>query len=295
MMNLYLAELQKTIGNRWTTGFLLWIFPIGALGVMVFVALMTLAFDQFAENFFDGAPLWTEAMIGVWSMPTNVMGQMFLIGLTAVTFAGEYQWGTWKNIIPRRRRIALIGVKFLTLGSLVVFTFICMSIIVGIGFGIITTIAGLEYGPPLSQAVLFEFLGNYSLQASLAFLTVLITAIYAAFTAMLMRSILGGVLVGLGLVIVEPVAAFLLVPIAQWLEWSNLLQLVRFTPTYNINNIYSWTRFDEPSRMFSGMFASGGLSVSPDSLGFSLVVLTVWVTLGISLIIFLFERQDISS
>jgi hypothetical protein len=295
MINLYRAELQKTIGNRWVTGFLLWIFPIGALGVIIFVSLMALAFDQFAQNFFGGDPLWTEAMIGVWSMPTNVMGQMFLIGLTAVTFAGEYQWGTWKNIIPRRRRMALIGVKFLTLGTLVVFAFVVMSIIVGIGSGIIAAVAGMEYGPTLSQEVVIEFLGNYTLQATLAFITVLITAIYAALAAMLMRSILGGVLVGLGLVIIEPIVAFLLMPLAQWFNANNLLHLIRLTPTYNINNIYSWARFDEPSRMFSSLFEASGLSLSPDSLGFSLVVLAAWVALGIGLILLLFEGQDISS
>lgn len=295
MLNLYRAELQKTVGNRWVTGFLLWIFPIGALGVIVFVALMTLVFDQFAQNFFGGDPLWTEAMIGVWSMPTNIMGQMFLIGLTAVTFAGEYQWGTWKNIIPRRRRYALIFVKFITLGTLVTFAFAAMSIITGVGYGLIAAVAGLDYGPALSPEVIIEFLRNYSLQAMLAFLTVLITAIYAACTAMLMRSILGGVLVGLGLVIIEPIVAFLLMPVAQWLDWNNLLYLVRLTPTYNINNIYSWTRFDEPSRMFSGLFEAGGLAISADTLGFSLVVLTAWVALGIGLILLLFERQDISS
>jgi len=295
MINLYRAELQKTIGNRWVTGFLLWIFPIGALGVMVFVSLMALVLENFAENFFDGTPLWTESMIGVWSMPTNIIGQMFLIGLTVMTFAGEYQWGTWKNIIPRRRRYALIAVKFLTLGTLVVFAFVVMSIIVGIGGGIVAAAAGLECGPALSQDVITEFLRNYSLQAMLAFLTVLITAIYAAFTAMLMRSILGGALVGLGLIIIEPIVAFLLMPIAHWLDWNNLLHLIRFTPTYNINNIYSWSRFDEPSLMFSGVFEAGGLSISADSLAFSLVVLTAWVTVGIGLILLLFERQDISS
>ena len=295
MINLYRAELQKTIGNRWVTGFLLWIFPIGALGVMIFGIVSTLAFENFAENFFGGDLLWTEAMIGVWSMPTNVLGQMFLIGLTVVTFAGEYQWGTWKNVLPRRRRSSLIIIKFLTLGTLVTFTFILMSIITVVGYGLVAAIADLEFGPALSQDVVTEFLRNCSFQAMLAFLTVLITAIYAAFTAMLMRSILGGALVGLGLIIIEPIAAFLLMPLAQWFDWNNLLHLIRFTPTYNINNIYSWTRFGEPSLMFSGVFEAGGLSISPDSLAFSLIVLTCWAALGIGLILFLFERQDISS
>ena len=163
MLNLYHAELQKTIGNRWVLGFLLWIFPVGAFGVVIIYTLLAFFFENFGENFFQIPPEWTTTMISVWSFPTNTLGQMFLIGLTAVSFAGEYQWGTWKNILPRRRRYALIGVKFLTLGTLVLFAFTLMSIIVGVGFGVISAVAGIEYGPAFSGEVFIEFLGDYAL------------------------------------------------------------------------------------------------------------------------------------
>lgn len=296
MWNLYRAEIEKIVGNRWTTGFLLWIFPVGAAGVMVVISLLALLIDDFGKNFFyGGPPLWTEAMVGVWGFPTNTLGQMFLIGLTAVTFAGEYQWGTWKNIVPRHQRIALIGVKFLALGTLVVFSFALMSLIIGVGMGVVASISGLSYGPALSVEVLAAFLKDYGLQASVAFITVLITAVYAALAAMFMRSILGGVLVGLGIVIIEPVTAFLLMPLSTLLEWPWLLQLVRFTPSYNVNNVVSWVQNDAPNLMATTFFDAQGLTPPADSIGFSLAVLAVWVTLGIGLIVWLFERQDISA
>lgn len=295
MLSLYQAELQKTVGNRWVTGFLLWIFPIGALGVVIIMAILTLLFDNFSAGFFGNAPQWTSTMISVWTFPTNIIGQMILIGLTATVFAGEYQWGTWKNVIPRQRRFALIGIKFLVLGTLVVFAFVLMSIIMGLGYGVIAAIADVAYGPALTAEVVKEFLEDYTLQAVLAFITVLITAIYAAFTAMLMRSILGGVLVGLVLIIVEPIIATLFLPISYVLEWKNLLHVIRFTPTYNVNNISSWVRFDQPSTMFSSVFDAGGLAIPADGIGFSLIILTTWVVWGIGLILWLFERQDISS
>lgn len=294
MWNLYRAELQKTVGNRWVVGFLLWIFPVGALGVLVFVSLLALAMENFAQNFFTTPPLWTDTVIAVWSFPTNTLVQMLLLGLTAVTFAGEYQWGTWKNILPRHRRMALIGVKFLTLGTLVVFSFVLMSIIVGFGFGVLTRIVDVPYGPALSATVLREFAADYTLNATLAFVTVLITAVYAAFAAMLMRSMVGGIVVGLFIVIVEPVTAFLFMPIAAWMEWDWLLHIVRFTPTYNVNNISSWVRFDVPTNLSNFFFEMRGLTPPVDSVAFSLTVLAIWLAVGLSLILVLFDRQDIT-
>ncbi len=295
MINLYRAELQKIIGNRWVSGMLLWIFPIGALGVAIFVAFLALLIQDFDSRFFNEPPLWTNTMIGVWDFPTNMLGQMFLIGLTAVTFAGEYQWGTWKNVLPRQRRTAVILVKFLALGTLVVFAFALMAVILGVGYGVIAKIAGIAYGPALSQNVLIEFLKDFGLQAALAFFTVLITAIYAALAAMFMRSILGGVLVGLGIIIVEPVSSFIIIPISTLLENEKLLHIIRFTPTYNVDNIRSLVRFDAPSLMFSWIFEANNLGDVHNSIGLSLFILTIWIVLGMGLIIWLFKRQDISS
>lgn len=294
MWNLFRAELQKTVGNKWVAGFLLWIFPVGALAAILVTTLLALLVDSLAENMFVDPPLWTDTAITVWNLPTNILVQMLLLGLTAVTFAGEYQWGTWKNIIPRHRRPALIGVKFLTLGMLVVFAFVLMSIIVGLGFAVLTRIADVPYGPALSTVVLRQFAGDYALNATLAFIAVLITAVYAAFAAMLMRSMVGGIVVGLGFVIIEPVTAFLFMPLAAWLEWDWLLHIVRFTPTYNVSNIHSWAQSDAPTQLSQFFFEMRGLTPPVDSVAFSLTVLAAWLVVGIGLILVLFQRQDIT-
>lgn len=295
MLNLYRAEVLKIVGNRWIVGFLLWIFPMGALGLVVLISLLALFFDDFGPTFFGPSPQWTDLMINVWNFPTNILGQMFLIGLTAVTFAGEYQWGTWKNIIPRQHRMALIGVKFVALGTLVVLAFVMMSLIMGIGFGIAAILSGLPYGPALSMAVLRDFGGDYALQAFLAFITVLITAVYAALAAMFMRSILGGVLVGLGFVTIEPITAFVLMPVSLMMEWPWLLQIVRFTPSHNVSNIVSWVQHDGPDNVAATFYEMHGLIPPADTIGFSLTILAIWIMVGIGLILWLFERQDIAS
>ncbi len=295
MLNLYRAELLKIVGNRWVTGFTLWLFPVGALGAVLLLAFLSLVVDDFAAQFFREPPLWTNTMISVWNFPTNILGQMFLIGLTAVTFAGEYQWGTWKNTIPRCRRAALILVKFLALGALVLFAFVLMSLILGLGYGLIAKVGGVSFGPAITQKTLADFARDYGFQAFVSFLTVLITAIYAAFAAMLTRSILGGVMVGLGIVVVEPILSFLLAPLALNYDWAFLLTFMRLTPTYNIGNVTSWVVEGKSNIITASFYEAQGLTPPADSLGFSLLALTAWVVLGIGLILWLFQRQDINS
>ena len=113
MTSLFHAEWQKAVGNRWVTGFLVWIFPVGALAFVIFSCITMLLVSSFREVFAQDISTWTASMVGVWAFATNPFGRMFLIGFMAVTFAGEYQWQTWKNVIPRSSRTSLILVKFL--------------------------------------------------------------------------------------------------------------------------------------------------------------------------------------
>jgi hypothetical protein len=124
---------------------------------------------------------------------------MILLGFAAVVFAGEYQWGTWKNIVPRNRRVMLLLMKFMALGVFVVLAFVLMSIIWVIGLGVLAQIAGAEYGPAVTLHVLSDFAEDYAIQAALTFTSMMIAAGYAALAGMLTRSILGGVLVSFGI------------------------------------------------------------------------------------------------
>ena len=295
MISLWQAEWRKTVGNRWMVGFLLWIFPVGALGFLAFIGFLSLFFEPFRASTIRNMPLWTDAMLGVWNFPTNLFGRMFLLGLTAVVFAGEYQWGTWKNIIPRHQRTALILVKFLVVGFLVVITFFIMSLIMGVGQGILAQIVDVRYGPDPTREVVTEFLGDYGLQASLALISVMITAVYAALASMLMRSIVGGVLVGLGFSIAEPIAMFGFLGLARAFDAIEILHLARLTPTYNIDNISWWVTQDTSSGMLMPLYLQMGIQTPVDSMGFSLFALALWVGVGIGATIFIFQRQDIVS
>ncbi len=295
MVNVLRAEWLKMIGNKWTTGFLIWIFPVGAFGFVGIMSLLALLIPSFRNNVFMESPLWTSAFLGPWGFANNLFGRTFLLAFTAVTFAGEYQWGTWKNIVPRQRRGLLIMAKFINLGVLILIAFGLMSLILGFGQGLLTLIVDVPYGPEVTGQIVREFLSDYALQATLTFVSVIIASIYAALSAILMQSILGGIMVGVGISIVEPLIFGMTLLLARLFNNARFLHLGRISPFYNIENVNSWVRQDQAINWLDSSFQLFNETTPVDSMGFSVLVLATWLLVGVGLVLFLFQRQDITT
>lgn len=293
MINVLRAEWQKMVGNRWTTGFLIWIFPVGALGMVGLMSLFALLTPSFRDNV--SPLLWTDAFMVPWSFVNNLFGRVFLLGFTAVTFAGEYQWGTWKNIVPRQRRGLLIIAKFINLGVLILVAFGLMSLIFGFGYGILSRIADITYGPEVTGEIVREFFDDYAVQTTLAFVSVIIASIYAAFSALLMQSILGGIMVGMGVSVVEPLIFLINSWFARVFDSVFFLHLGRISPYYNIENVNSWVHSDQAVNWLEPAFQIFNEAAPVDSMGFSVLVLATWLVLGVGLVLYLFQRQDITT
>lgn len=295
MIDLFRAEWQKVAGNRWVAGCLIWIFPLMAVA-FILVAVVVLSLSDTARSSFQGDETlrWTEYTISVWDVPTNPFGRLILLGFTAVIFGGEYQWQTWKNILPHNRRVSLLLIKFVTLGAFVVIAFGLMSIIWGIGWGLLALVADTRYGPALTGAVLSDFAQDYALQAWLAFTATVIAAGYAALAALFTRSILGGVLVGFGLTLLESLFTVVL-SLAGWLfDAPRLIYVGRYLPTYNLANVASWAKDNLPLAP-EFHISKHGTYVFSDSLEFSLIVLVSWMLSLFALNALLFTRQDITA
>lgn len=294
MINLFRAEWVKIAGNRWVAGCLVWIFPVGALAFMLVVGMIMALSSTAREQFFDAPAQWTEQAVAVWNIPNNPLGRLVLLGFTAVVFAGEYQWQTWKNVVPRNRRALLILIKFLALGAFIVTAFVLMSILWTVGTGVLSRIAGMPYGPTLTGDVLADFAGDYALAAALAFTSTIIAAGYAALAGMLTRSILGGVLVGFAITFVENLLAPVLALIGLLLDIPRIVHLYRLTPGYNLLNVSSWINSDKAIEWTIQVSDKARYTMT-DSLAFSIFVLAAWVVGLVGLTIFLFRRQDIAS
>lgn len=289
-INLFRAEWHKIIGNRWATGSMIWIFPGGAILFTLLLSLAAALSPDLREALSLEPARWTGVAISPWFIPNNPLGRFLLLGFTAVLFAGEYQWNTLKSIVPRTQRVALILVKFFAVGLFVVFAFTLMSILLTLGMGLVSLIAGIAYGPPLGSEVLSEFVEDYGLQMFFAFVTTIIAAGIAALAAMVTRSILGSVITGIVVTIGEGMLLIPLTALGLVLETDIYLNIYRFLPGYNLTNLFAWLFGETPVGI--GM-PSGEMIV--DSQLFSGVVLVSWVIGSIALTAYLFNRQDITN
>ncbi len=296
MIDLFRAEWGKIVGNRWVTGFLLWVFPVGAAAFFLIFAILILLIPSVQENMSAAEPTqWTDGAIGAWSFVSNIIGRMLLLGIISVNFAGEYQWGTWKNILPRTSRAKLLLAKFLALSAAILLAFGLMSFFFGLGNILLAKLLGQPILPPFTANLFRDFGKDYMIQMGLSFISIMLAAGVSALAAMKMRSILGGVMVGLGIAIAEPFAFAALFGLSRLFNQPLIFHLGRLLPFYNLDNASNWILNDKPS-IFSvpANDPTRAAYAFTDSLNFSLGILALWAMLLTALILLLFQRQDIS-
>lgn len=286
--NMFQAEWTKIIGHRWATSLLILIFPASSI-MFILVIIGIVTFSPASHDEYAGMT-WDEAAIYPWYIPGGEFGRILLLGFTAVVFAGEYQWGTWKNIVPRRQRIPLVLMKFLTVVVFIWVAFIITSLIFLIGMWPVVEIAGGSYFGNLDGEALIEVAGDYVMEMVLAMVATIIAAGYAAMAGMFTRSILGGFLVGFVLMVAEGAILVAIYLVYQVLEVKEIFEIMRFVPFYNLTNLRLWIEYDRP---WIFEFEDAGVYLS-DTMWFSIAVLTAWVVGLIGLTTYTFRRQDIT-
>ena len=133
MLNQLRAEWKKVTGNGMAAGFTVWVFPVG---IFAFVGVMSLI-AVFAEEMAYFYVPWTQGTMVITRMlvdfPTNIFPRLFYVAFAGVFFVGEYEWHTWKNILPKRRRGALLLTKFVIYTAAITLSVILSSVFNGPG------------------------------------------------------------------------------------------------------------------------------------------------------------------
>jgi ABC-type transport system involved in multi-copper enzyme maturation permease subunit len=293
MVSLFRAEWQKTAGNRWAVGMLIWIFPAAAIGLSALAVVITLLssdYREFMQQNYSSIP-WNTRMIEMAGFLNNEIGRLIILAFTAIMFAGEYQYGTWKNLVPRRRRVALILTKFVTLAVFVTVSVIAFSIIATIGTGITAGIAGTDFGPAPTPEVIGQFLRDYLLQLGITLSATFIASGYAAVAAIITRNILGSLLVGFLFSMGETTVLLLTSLLYNVMKFPiEVMNVYLATPGYNLANISAWIKNDVGYAFRVTM----DFSVGPFDIGVSILVIALWIVGAIALATFLFHRQDIT-
>ncbi len=288
------AEWMKIVGHRWAFLLLLAIFPLTSAVVFLVLSAVAALDPSFrADSSVVGD--WTRLMLMGWKIPSDPMGRIFLVALTAFLFAGEYQWGTWKNITPRRRRSTLVLAKLLVLAVLVVVTFTITSFVLALGGGLLSLAMGTPYSPALDGGAIGAFLPQYALAVLVTFLAFAVTAALTVLAALYSKSILGGAMVGVVMMFFDPVMTLIPRALSSLFGMPAVAHLSRLVPYYNIENLDSWATTGGPTRFMGRIFTPIGLPTPSDGVAFSVTVLLAWVVVALGVALVVFARQDIDT
>ncbi|MEZ4671821.1 MAG: ABC transporter permease [Anaerolineae bacterium] len=291
MTQLFRAEWMKINGNRFVAGMLVWIFPVGAITFLSLALIPAFASDVFKAQVNANPPTWSMQTLLPWAVINSFVTRLALIGFAADVFAGEYQRSMWKNLLPRRRRVPLILMKFFTMGVMVLLAFFLACVFSGIWSGFVVRTAGAPYETFGPNETFGDFARTFGFNALVAYASVLIAASFAALGGIITRSILGAVGVGAVFTIAEQGMLALLFMIGNLLQIPQIIGLYKFTPGYNLSNITSWatsgTAYSLPP---IDQYAGGGFSAET-----SLVLVLLWVIGLMALTVWLFRRQDITT
>lgn len=293
MFSLMRAETMKVLKNRMLVGFLIFLVPIGvAVFLMISIILALVSKESGRVMAMTSSHQWSMDMISSWGLitffPINIFGRFLPLAFMAVMFAGEYEWDTWKNIIPRTQRLYLILSKYIVLISLVVASVILTSLINAGGFAINHYILNMDYGPALNMETFADFLVMYGQHFLIGFLSIMVLAGFASLGAILTRSILGGLLASLGLSVAELMSLGLLTFLRTIFNAPEIIKLYMITPSYHIDNARSWLLLDTPLEAF---YVPANTEIS---LWLSLILLVLWAFGLTGLAGYLFKRQDIT-
>jgi ABC-type transport system involved in multi-copper enzyme maturation permease subunit len=287
------AEWIKVIRNYRFNAFLIWILPIGMLAFYTFMILGALILNAPPEELVYGCGgTWTGNVYSIWSFLSgsegSIFGRLLPIAFFAIVFAGEYQWSTWKNLIPLNRRMTLFLSKYI-IGLLAMVSAILITAPISAGGqALLCKIGGASYGPALSIVVLKEFLAGLLQSSLIGILVLLMIMGFTFLSSVLTRSILGGFLGGFGLSMLEVFLLSILILLRNIFDNPGIMDLYRYTPAYNLANLHKI--FFDGGSLLEEMI---GLNIN-NSLGRSLAVLAAWILIPAMLAAWKFTRQDIT-
>ena len=201
-----------------------------------------------------------------------------------MVFAGEYGWNTWKLIVPHRGRNSLIAAKYVVALALLACGFVLGATL----FNLLIWLKDVATGTPIPAGITAAaLLKAHALAGLAAFVPILLTAAYVSLAAILTRSTVAALVIGLVITTLEQlfrVFAPMLEPFASGLVGG----LYQVLPGYHLKNLAEWLT---EGHVHMVPFPSGPFSMTPTA---SFVIVAAWI-LGLTALTFrVFRRQDIN-
>lgn len=283
MLDAISAEMLKFRDHRATWG-LVWIWPLGMIVLWLLAIGVGLANGGGEGRGAASAAGWIADSVSFWNVPAHPIGRYLIGAFVAVVFAGEYGWNTWKLVVPHRARGSLIAAKYVVALALLAIGFTLAAIL----FNAFGWLEDVVTGDPIPAGITAAALFNaHAIAALAATAPVLLTTAYVSLAAILTRSTVGALVIGLVLTTVEQLFrsfAPMLEPYAQGLVGG----LYQALPGYHLANLGHWLT---EGRALEILFPSGPFSMTPAA---SLAILAAWILLLAGLTFRSFHRQDIN-
>jgi hypothetical protein len=281
MLDAISAELLKFRRHRATWG-LVWIWPIGVVLILSLAIAIQVAKGEVGRP--DTLASWLDDAADFWQIPLEPIGRYLVCAFVAVVFAGEYGWNTWKLIVPHRSRISLIAAKYVVAVGLLICGFALGAFL----FNLLSWLKDVATGTPIPAGISAGALLQAHGVAALAALgPLLLTVAYTSLAAILTRSTIAAMVIGLVITTVERLFRFF-APMLESFAPGVIGGLYKILPGYHLSNIAEWLT---EGQVLTVPFPSGPFSMAP---GTSALIVAAWTILLVLLTFRLFRRQDIN-
>jgi ABC-2 type transport system permease protein len=276
------AEAGKILRHK-AAWFLVWIYPI-AIFLILAIAIVAGVVNADPPRG-SGARAWMADTALVWAVPADGFGRFLIAAFVAILFAGEYGWNTWKLVVPHSSRSSLIAAKYV----LVVILFAIAFSLSGAIAILMSLLEDLATGDPVPAGItLGGLLHAHGKGALTALAPFLFTTAYSSLAAILTRSTIATLVIGIVLVTAEGLlVAFgpMLAIYMPGLAWG----LYHALPGYHLANLVSW--IGEGAAKSVG-FAGGDVVALHWTT--SLAIVAGWTVALIAATFESFRRQDIN-
>lgn len=235
MLSAISAESGKLTRHK-ATWFLVWLYPVGFILIFLVAILGSLATGDAPDS--PDVEAWIRDTAVVWWIPGNAIGRYLIAAFTAVAFAGEYGWNTWKLIVPHRSRTSLIAAKYVVVIGLLTLALALAAVISLLGCWLDDIVTGDETPAGITAGALLATHGRAALSAAAP---ALVTIGYASLAAILTRSTIAALVIAIVAVTVEQLIfnfgpmLSVRAPGLTWLLYHGL-------PGYHLANLYEWIR-----------------------------------------------------
>ncbi len=279
------AERLKFARHR-ATWVLVWGYPIGMVLLWAVVMAFELARGGPAlPEAPESAASWIADTAIVWGAPGSTFGRYLIAAYTAVVFAGEYGWNTWKLVTPHRARWVLMAAKYVVVATLLYLAFALTGAITVVLSFAGDALTGEVTPKGLTAEALLRAQGTGAL---VALAPVLLTMAYTSLAAVVTRSALAAMLVGVVVATVDQVFsrfAPMLSVLAPDLVWA----LFHALPGYHLENLKTWI---ESGTALPVSFPEGAKVAL--SWRKSLAAISAWTAGLAALTVGAFQRQDLN-